>query len=96
MRLNTLSITARDITGQKRYRASDIPGDYSVGDVVDGLLPRMSLNRLDQNGSPIKFEARLDREGRHLNRAEIVGEVLQDEDEVVLHPRIMAGGLRPK
>ena len=95
MRLNTLSITARDITGQKRLRARDIPGDFSVGEVVDGLLPRMQLNRLDQNGAPIRFEARLDREGRHLNPGEIVGDVLKDEDEVVLHPRIMAGGNRP-
>ncbi len=91
MRLNTLSITARDVTGQRRVRARDIPGDFSVAEMVDGLLPRMQLNRLDQSGSPILFEARLEREGRHLNRAEVVGDVLQNEDEVVLHPRIMAG-----
>lgn len=92
MRVNTLSISARDITGQKRFRARDIPGDYSVADVIDVLLPRMRMNQLDQSGSPIPYEARLDREGRHLNRSEIVGDVLRNEDEVVLHPRIMAGG----
>jgi hypothetical protein len=92
MRFNTLSITARDITGQKRFRARDIPGDYLVGDVVDGLLPRMQLDHRDQSGSPIKFEARRERGGLHLNRAEIVGEVLKEDDELVLTPRIMAGG----
>lgn len=92
MRMDTLSIIARDITGQKRFRAREIPGDYSVGEVVDGLLPRMQLNHVDQFGAAVKFEARLEREGRHLNRTEVVGEVLRNEDELVLHPRIMAGG----
>ena len=87
-----LTIRARDITGQKRVRIRDIPIEYSVGDVVDGLLPRMNLNRFDPSGSPVRFEARLEREGRHLNRAELIGQALLDEDEVVLHPRITAGG----
>ena len=94
MRLNVVNtVTARDLTGQKRFKAREVPGDYVVGDLVDRLLLQMQLNRLDQSGSPLKYEALLQREGRHLNRTEVVGDVFQqeDENEVVLVPRIMAG-----
>ena len=38
--------------------------------------------------------ARLDREGRHLHRTELVGDTLKENDEIVLHPQIMAGFCR--
>ena len=45
---------------------------------------------LDRSGRPLEYQARLDREGRHLHRSERVG-VLQDDDEIVLHPSVDAG-----
>lgn len=89
MRLN---ITARDVTNQRHVRVQKIPSDYTVGELTDELLPKMQLNRLDPGGQPIHFDVRLERDGgRHLNRTEFVGDALQDNDEVVFMPRIMAG-----
>ena len=92
IQLAKFSIRASDVTGQKSVAVRDIPTDHSVGEVLDGLLPRMNLNRLDRGGNSIQYDVRLDREGRHLHRSELVGDVLQPDDHVTLHPRIMAGG----
>jgi hypothetical protein len=43
-------------------------------------------------GRPLDYSARLDREGRHLNSSEIVGDALKEGDEIVLTPNIDAGG----
>lgn len=93
MRLNTpiRTLSVRDVTGQRHVRVHDIPLDYTVGEVIDGILPRMELNRLDSGGAPVAFEARLEREGRQLNRTEKVGDSLVEDDEMVLLPRITAG-----
>ena len=52
----------------------------------------MGLSRTDSRGQPLAYQARLDREARHLHGAETVGDALQDDDEIVLHPSIEAGG----
>jgi hypothetical protein len=89
--LTKLSLRASDVTGQKSVNVRDVPTDHSLGEVLDGLLPRMNLNRLDRSGQPIQYDIRLDREGRHLHRTELVGDALQPDDHLTLHPRIMAG-----
>ena len=90
-RTNTLNITAGDVTGQRRVSVKAIPFEYTVGEVVDGLLPRLQLNRFDRGGEPIQFDARLEREGRHVHRTELAGDAFRPDDHLVLHPRIMAG-----
>lgn len=85
-----LSISASDVTGQRHARGR-VPADSSVGDMITGLLPRLRLNALDRNGQPLHYEARLQREERHLHRSERVGDVLQEDDHLVLHPRVIAG-----
>ena len=59
---------------------------------VQGLLAKMGLARIDAEGRPLQYYARLDREGRHLNGSELIGDSLQDDDELTLTPNIEAGG----
>ena len=92
IKLAKVSLTASDVTGQKNVAVRDVPVEYSIGEVIDGLLPQMQLNRLDRAGQPVNYDVRLHREGRHLHRSELVGDSLQPDDHLVLHPRIMAGG----
>jgi len=87
----TLNITASDVTGQKHAHARNFPADGSVGDLVDALLPRLRLPDVDRSGGPMQYDARLQREERHLHRSELVGDALLSDDHLVLHPRVIAG-----
>ena len=91
VQLAMLSVTASDVTGQKHARARNVPADGTIGDLLDGLLPRLRLHATDRDGQPVHYDARLQREQRHLHRTERVGDALQPEDHLVLHPRVMAG-----
>ena len=87
-----LSLRAWDVSRQKQARVDDVPSNATVGELVQGLIgSRMSLPRTDVEGRPLNYHARLEREGRHLHASEIVGDVLRDEDEIVLQPNIQAG-----
>ena len=83
-----------DVTGQKRKSISNIPPDCTVGELVQELLSELQLPKNDGAGRPLQYQARLDREGRHLNGSETVGDALQAGDSVVLTPNIEAGGGR--
>ena len=87
----TLGLRATDVSGQKTVRASAIPADATIGELVQGLLAKMGLSRNDTEGRPLQYYARLDRDGRHLNGSEIVGDALREDDEIVLTPNIDAG-----
>lgn len=87
----TIDLTVSDVSGQKRVKASDVPRDASVAEMVQELLAAMGLGRNDDQGRPLNYRARLDREARHLNGDERVGEALQPGDEVTLHPSADAG-----
>ena len=87
-----LGFRASDVTGQNQVTADDVPIDSTIGEVLDGLLPRMQLPRKDSNGRSLTYHARLDREGRHLHRSERVGDALQPDDRLVLQPNEDAGG----
>ena len=88
----SLGLRVSDVSGQKTVRASSIPVSATVGEIVDGLLAKMGLARIDAQGRPLNYYARLEREGRHLNGSETVGEALQEGDELTLTPNIDAGG----
>ena len=64
IKLAKVSLTASDVTGQKNVAVRDVSVEYSIGEVIDGLLPQMQLNRLDRAGHPVNYDVRLDREGR--------------------------------
>jgi hypothetical protein len=87
-----LTLNARDFTGNKRSRVSRIPSDSTVGELVDGLLGRMKLPLTGGDGQPLSYHPLRQRESRHLYSSEVVGEVLADDDEIVLHPSVEAGG----
>jgi hypothetical protein len=88
------NITATDLTGQKRVRARRVPIDSTMGDFVQGLLPRLQLPSQDSAGRTLTYHARVDRLGRHAHASEMVGEVLVPNDQVTLQPNIDAGGTR--
>ena len=91
VRALTLPLQASDVTGSRLVDVKDAPTDATIGELLDGLLPRMNLPRNDNGGQPLTYHARLEREGRHLHASELVGESLQPNDRLVLQPEINAG-----
>jgi hypothetical protein len=89
-----INLRASDVSGQKLAEARRVPGDATVGELVSGLLTRMNLPRNDVNGRPLRYQARLERAGRHLLSSELVGESLQEDDRLTLQPNVDAGGAR--
>lgn len=87
----TMGLRVSDVSGQRTVRASAVPSNFSVSELVQGLIAKMGLAPNDSAGRPLQYQARLDREGRHLHGGETVGDVLQDDDEIVLTPNIDAG-----
>jgi len=87
----TLNLYVSDVTGQKKVRLPDVSHDSTVRELVKGLVGRLRLVDKDQDGRPLQFRARLEREGRHLNDSELVNDALRPDDELVLHPKINAG-----
>jgi hypothetical protein len=86
-----LTIRASDTTGQRMANLKSVPPDYSVGELIDVLIKRMELPRNDSGGSPVSYQARHEREGRNLLSSEMIGEVLENEDEITLVPNVDAG-----
>jgi hypothetical protein len=89
--LDAISVTVSDVSGQKVFRVPKAPADATVGELVQGLLSQMNLPANDSNGQPLAYQARLEREGRHLNAAERVGDALETGDRLMLQPNIDAG-----
>jgi hypothetical protein len=80
-----------DTSGQRRSTVNNVPGDSTVGELIQGLLAGMQLPQNDTKGRPLVYHARLEREGRHLHGSEVVGEALQAGDSLTLTPNIDAG-----
>ncbi len=89
--LEGISLTVSDVSGQKVFRVPRAPAEATVGELVQSLLSQMNLPSNDTNGQPLAYQARLEREGRHLNAAERVGDALDAGDELMLQPNIDAG-----
>ena len=88
----TMGFRVSDVSGQNAVRASGVPRSSTVSEMLDGLLAKMGLARIDSEGRPLNYQARLEREGRHLHGSERVGDALQEDDELTLAPNIDAGG----
>ncbi len=88
--IDDLRIQASDVTGQRSAQVR-APRGATVGEWVEALVSRLGLKRNDGSGNAYAYRPRLEREGRHLNASEIVGEVLQEDDHVVLQPNVSAG-----
>ena len=87
----SITLQARDVSGQRVARVPSVASDATVGELVQGLLAQMHLPHHDAEGRPLTYQARLDREGRALHSSESVGDALQNEDKIVLQPSIQAG-----
>lgn len=83
-------LRASDVSQQRSMQFSDIALDVSVGELIEEIVAKMQLPSHDSTGRPLEYQARLDREGRHLHRSERV-EVLHEDDALVLHPNVDAG-----
>lgn len=86
-----MSITASDTSGQRVATVTRVPKEATVGELVDQLLAELGLPKQDSEGRPLSYQARLDREGRHLRETERIEESLRDQDHLVLNPNIDAG-----
>ena len=90
MTLNELRIRASDVTGQ-RSKSVRAPREATIRELVQSLIGEMGLKSKDAAGNPHAYRARLEREGRHLNASELVGDVLREDDHLVLQPNVDAG-----
>ena len=85
---------ASDATGQKAVDVLDVPLDSSVGELVNGVIPRLGLPRTNRDGTRLSYQARLHREARHVHNAERVGDAFKPEDAFGVFPNIDAGAGR--
>lgn len=85
-------IRVRDAMGQRQFALGIVPRETTVTELVQDIIGKMHLPRNDHSGRPLLWRARLDREGRHLDGREVVGDALQTDDEIELHPTVDAGG----
>jgi len=86
-----LSLTVSDVSGQKVFVVANAPEGGTVGELIEEMLGKMGLPPVDSGGRPLTYHARLEREGRHLHASERIGDALQTEDHLTLHPNIDAG-----
>lgn len=87
----TKGLKITDVTGQKAVKAPAVPSGLAIADFIQSLIAKMGLARNDHEGRPLRYQARLDREGRHLRGSETVGDALRDQDSITLTPDIDAG-----
>lgn len=88
-----ISLQARDVSGQRVVKVAGVKTDTTIGELVRELVPKMALQMHDSQNRPLSYHVRLEREGRHLHHAEVVGDSLRTGDEISLHPNVMAGGV---
>lgn len=88
---DTIDLVVSDVSGQKRVKASSVPRSSTIDEMVHELLVKLGLRRDDADGHAVSWRLRLDREARHLNGDELVGDALAPDDLVTLHPSADAG-----
>jgi hypothetical protein len=86
-----LAVTASDVARQKSRALDGVAPDRTIGELVEEFLRELDLPTQDPSGHPLVYHARLEREGRHLNSSELVGDALATGDRLVLQPLIQAG-----
>lgn len=86
-----LRLQVHDASRQKCLTVDDVPPDATVGEVVQSLLTELGLPVRDAEGGPLSYQALLEREQRHVHATERVGDALQTDDNLTLHPNIQAG-----
>lgn len=87
-----ISFEVSDISGQHAMKVRNFEGKATIGEMVRQLAQKLELSTVDPNGRPYTYQARLQREGRHLHASEFVADALREGDQVSLQPSINAGG----
>jgi len=85
----TMSLVVEDFTGQVRHKASGIPRDATLGELIDSVANRLRLPGNDSQGRPVTYAARAG--GVSLNESDRVGDVLTDNEVVTLTQNVTAG-----
>jgi hypothetical protein len=85
----TLTLTFEDHTGQ-RYRASEIPSDALVTDVLHAVTGDLFLPGIDDDGRPVAYHATTD-DGLVLNPSDRIGDVVRTDQTVNLSKTVTAG-----
>jgi hypothetical protein len=85
----TMTLMVEDFTGQVRHRASGIPRDATLGEVLASVASRLRLPANDSQGRPVTYAARA--RGASLSEGERVGDVLEDNEVVTLTQNVTAG-----
>ncbi|MBX7168100.1 MAG: hypothetical protein K1X74_17325 [Pirellulales bacterium] len=86
----TMELEVEDFTGQVRHRASNVPRDARVGDLIARLSSTLHLPEIDAQNRPVIYGARTSR-GEVLNASDVVGDVLQENETVTLVKSVTAG-----
>ncbi len=86
-----ISFNVEDVSGQKRFSASNFNKNSTVSDMVEGLTRKMGLPTTDASGNKVAYRAFSKGDSRHLNDTDLVGDTLKPGDDVVLQPNINAG-----
>ena len=90
--MTSLSFSVRDNSGQRRYAVRNYRSEATVGELIRGLVERMGLTSENAETIDEVYHAFSGREGRHLRSAEIIGDVIEEGDEITLRPDVQAGG----
>lgn len=86
---STMTLVVEDFTGQVRHRASGVPRDATLGELISGVTERLRLPANDAQGRPVTYAARAN--GVSLAEADRVGDVLTDNETVTLTQNVTAG-----
>ena len=89
--MNSIGFEVRDNSGLRRFTVRNYRGDATIGELVRTFVDRLGLRRVGADVADEIFHAFSGREGRHLRSAEIVADVIQQDDEITLHPDVQAG-----
>ena len=87
----TMALHVSDMANRQTLRVPAVPRSFTIAELLQRLIAKMGLARSDADGQPLRYQALLDREGRHLHGAETVGDALREDDEIVISPSIDAG-----
>ena len=89
---NGIAVTASDVSRQKVRALDGVSPDRTVGELVDDFLRELNLPVKDPEGHPLTYHALLERESRHVNASELVGDALTHGDRLTIQPVIEAAG----
>jgi hypothetical protein len=85
----TMSLMVEDFTGQVRHKASGIPRDATLGELIESLAGSLRLPANDSHGRPVTYAARA--RGVSLNESDRIGDVLEENEVVTLTQNVTAG-----